>query len=151
MKKEKSRKKRNHEKRIIYCVFISTIAVFILVAAGFVLRLVNVEKNNPVLINSDFEFVTYEGKKFVKTDTVPDELECTHMEWLGGARIDGKDRINQAFRDRYSYATYVAGDGSEYIWVKDGDFYKEGFEWADWRTDYKHYKSFINSYFYKAN
>lgn len=149
MKKEKKAGKSNHEKRIIYSVFGTVLIIFLLIIGSFILRLLNVEKNNPVSVSEDFSFVTYEGSYFYPVTEVPDSLKAVEINWLGGARLENASRLNQAFRDRYSYALYTDEEMNRYIWVKDGDFYKDGFTWADWEKDYPFFDQFENSYFYK--
>ena len=149
MNKEKKTKKRAFEKRLIYGVFLSILFVTVIVMVGFALRIANVEKNNPVLVSGNFEYLTYEGSFFYSVDKIPDDLKLIEMSWLSGARLDGSSRLDQAFRDRYAYAIYSDADGHKYIWVKDADFYKEGFVWANWEKDYKYFDKFDNSYFYK--
>lgn len=149
MKKEQKAKKRTFEKRLIGFVFFSVLTVFLLVMAGFVYRVINVEKQNPVYVSEDFSYLTYGGSYFYSVDASPDNLTAIETNWLGGARLGGSSRVNQAFRDRYTYAVYTDTEGHRYIWVKDADFYKEGFVWADWQNDYKYFNQFENSYFYK--
>ena len=149
MEKEKRAKKRTFEKRLIYTVFGFTVALLIFVLCGFVLRIVNVDKNHPVLISEDYSYVTYEGSFFYSVDEVPDNLKVVEMQWLGGARHDGESRFNQAFRDRLIYALYVDESGHRYIWVRDGNYYQENYVWADWNRDYKFFDQFKESYFYK--
>ena len=149
MEKEKKAKNRFFEKFLIYTVCGLTFAVFVLVMLGFVSKLANVEKNHPVLISEDYSYVTYEGSFFYSIDDVPDDLRVIQMQWLGGARHDGESRFSQAFRDRLIYALYADESGHRYIWVRDGDYYKESYVWADWNRDYVYYDKFDSSYFYK--
>lgn len=149
MKKGRKTKKRFFEKSLVTFVFLSVFAVFVLVMAGFVSRIANVEKNNPVLISEDFSFITFEGSYFYSVDEAPEHLSIVEMRWFDGARHEGESKLNQAFRDRYIYAMYKDSDGHRYIWVRDGDFYKENYTWAFWEKDYPYFNQFENSYFYK--
>ncbi|MBE6835491.1 MAG: hypothetical protein E7515_04490 [Ruminococcaceae bacterium] len=149
MKEKKKAKKRTFEKRIIYTVFGAMLLVFLLVAVGFASRVVNVEKYNPVAVSSDFSHLTFDGSYFYSVEKAPENLTLVKAEWLGGARREGESRVDQAFRDRYTYAVYQDENGHRYIWVKDANFYDEGFEWADWSKDYPLFDQFENSYFYK--
>lgn len=149
MNKEQKTKKRFFEKWLIYGIFLLVLFVTVIVMTGFVSRLINVEKNNPVLVSGNFEYLTYEGSFFYSVDEVPDNLTVIEMSWLNGARIDGSGRLKQAFHDRYAYAVYTDADGHRYIWVKDADFYKEDYVWANWEKDYMYFDKFDNSYFYK--
>ncbi len=149
MKKEKKIKKRAFEKRMIYFVFFSVLIVFLLVMTGFVYRIVNVEKQNPVRVSKDFEYLTYDGSYFYRIDKTPEHLTVVEMRWLDGAFREGESRFNQVFRERLIYARYVDADGHRYIWVKDGNFYRENYQWAFWEYDYAQFDQFENSYFYK--
>jgi len=148
MKNKEKVKKSNLEKRLIRFVFGLVFIVFVLVVIGFVFRIATVEKSNPVLVSADFSYATYNGKYFSSVDKAPKDLTVVEYHWLGGARLENSTRLNQAFRDRYTYAVYVDSDNQRYLWVKDGDFYKEGFEWANWAEDYLYFDQFKNSYFY---
>ncbi|MBO4338529.1 MAG: hypothetical protein J5877_01250 [Clostridia bacterium] len=149
MKKEKRAKKSSFEKRLIYAVFGFTLVTLVGVLIAFAVKIINVEKNHPVLISEDYSSVTYDGSYFYAVDEVPEDLTAVEMKWLGGARHEGESRFDQAFRDRLIYALYKDKDGHRYIWVRDGDFYKENYQWALWEKDYKDFKEFEDSYFYK--
>ena len=149
MKKEQKTKKRFLEKSLISFVFLSVLIVFLLVMTGFVIKIVNVEKNNPVSVSENYDYLTFEGSYFYRIDKAPDNLTVIEMRWLDGARHEGKSRLNQAFRERLIYALYRDADGNRYIWVRDGDFYSENYEWADWERDYPVFDTFSNSYFFK--
>jgi hypothetical protein len=149
MTDEKKAKKRFFEKLLIYGVFSMVLAVFVFVVFSFILKIVNVEKNNPVLVAEDFSYATYDGNYYRSVDEAPDNLRVVEMRWFDGVRIDGESKFNQAFRDRFIYALYIDESGEKYIWVRDGDYYQEDYEWADWKRDYKQFNTFDNSYLYK--
>ena len=149
MNKEKRAKKSSFENRFILAVFIIALLMLVLVFIGGVVKLINVEEDHPVLISRDYTFVTYEGSYFHSVSQVPDNLTAVEMQWLGGARLEGESRFNQAFRDRLIYALYVDENGERYIWVRDGDFYREDYQWANWNKDYRYFDQFKDSYFYK--
>lgn len=142
-------KKRFFEKSLIHFVFLLTLVVFLGVLFGVFIKVKNVEKDNPVLMASDFSSASLDGRTYNFASEIPTKLTLISFDYFKGARVDGVSAFDQAFRQRYAYAVYSDESGKKYLWVRDADFYAADYQWADPSTDYKYFDQFEKSYFFK--